>query len=450
MVTLTLNLMSQLLLLVIVSGILFSINARLALIALAIAPFIVAAALSFRYVARITTQQARRVLAEVNAKVQETITGISVAKSFRQEGTIYREFSDVNTRSYDLNLRQGMVFSAIFPILGTIAGIGSAVVVYAGGVNVVRGAVTPGEWFLFVESYRPVLVSTDQHRLVLEPAPAGAVGQRAGVRPDRRRSAGQTGRPAPGDAALGPHRVPAARLSLHRSGAGARGLRPDYSRRRDAGPRRSHRGGQVEPRQADRPLLRVPRGQLLIDGQDIRSFDLGSYRRRFGIVQQTPFLFSGTVRDNIRYGNPEAAAEAVRFGLHRLGGGDWLEALPGGLETEVGEEGKQISMGQRQLVSLAQVLLKDPAIVILDEATASVDPLTEAQIQEGLDVVLRSRTAIVIAHRLSTIKSADRIVVLRRGEIVEAGDHDMLLEARRALRRALQHLLPAPGARLRP
>ncbi len=169
-------------------------------------------------------------------------------------------------------------------------------------------------------------------------------------------------------------------------------------------------------------------GQLLIDGQDIRSFDLGSYHRRLGIVQQTPFLFSGTVRDNIRYGNPEAAAEAVQAEAHRLGGGDWLEALPGGLETEVGEEGKQISMGQRQLVSLAQVLLKDPAIVILDEATASVDPLTEAQIQEGLDVVLRSRTAIVIAHRLSTIKSADRIVVLRRGEIIEAGDHDTLLE----------------------
>ena len=191
-------------------------------------------------------------------------------------------------------------------------------------------------------------------------------------------------------------------------------------------------------------------GQLLIDGQDIRSFDLGSYRRRLGIVQQTPFLFSGTVRDNIRYGNPEAAAEAVQAEAHRLGGGDWLEALPGGLETEVGEEGEQISMGQRQLVSLAQVLLKDPAIVILDEATASVDPLTEAQIQEGLDVVLRGRTAIVIAHRLSTIKSADRIVVLRRGEIIEEGDHDTLLEARRALRRALQHLLPAPGARLRP
>ena len=169
-------------------------------------------------------------------------------------------------------------------------------------------------------------------------------------------------------------------------------------------------------------------GQLLIDGQDIRSFDLGSYRRRLGIVQQTPFLFSGTVRDNIRYGNPEAAAEAVQAEAHRLGGGDWLEALPGGLETEVGEEGEQISMGQRQLVSLAQVLLKDPAIVILDEATASVDPLTEAQIQEGLDVVLRGRTAIVIAHRLSTIKSADRIVVLRRGEIVEEGDHDTLLE----------------------
>jgi ABC-type multidrug transport system fused ATPase/permease subunit len=111
----------------------------------------------------------------------------------------------------------------------------------------------------------------------------------------------------------------------------------------------------------------------------------------------------------------------------RVGGGDWLDALPQGLETPVGEQGKGISMGQRQLVALARVLLQDPAIIILDEATASVDPLTEAQIQEGLDVVLRDRTAIVIAHRLSTIKSADRIIVVREGQIIEEGDHEALM-----------------------
>jgi ATP-binding cassette, subfamily B, bacterial len=133
------------------------------------------------------------------------------------------------------------------------------------------------------------------------------------------------------------------------------------------------------------------------------------------------------VADNIRYAKPEASeAEVVAVAAH-VGRGDWLEALPQGLDTPVGEEGVGISMGQRQLVALARVLLQDPAILILDEATASVDPLTEAQIQEGLDVVLQDRTAIVIAHRLSTIKSADRIIVLRHGKIIEEGDHATLM-----------------------
>jgi ABC-type multidrug transport system fused ATPase/permease subunit len=168
-------------------------------------------------------------------------------------------------------------------------------------------------------------------------------------------------------------------------------------------------------------------GQLLIDGRDIRTFDLDAYRRHLGIVPQTPFLFTGTIADNIRYGKQNATDEEVAAAAHRVAGGDWLLALPQGLETEVGEEGRGISMGQRQLVALARVVLQDPAILILDEATASVDPLTEALIQEGLAEVIRERTAIVIAHRLSTIRSADRIVVLRKGEIIEEGTHATLL-----------------------
>ena len=168
-------------------------------------------------------------------------------------------------------------------------------------------------------------------------------------------------------------------------------------------------------------------GQLLVDGYDIRSFDLHTYRRQLGFVPQSPFLFAGTVADNIRYGRPDATEDEVVAAAAAVGGGDWLDALPQGLATELGEEGRGISMGQRQLVALARVLLQDPAIVILDEATASVDPLTEAQIQEGLDVVLENRTAIVIAHRLSTIKAADRIIVLRQGQTIEEGDHDTLM-----------------------
>jgi ABC-type multidrug transport system fused ATPase/permease subunit len=168
-------------------------------------------------------------------------------------------------------------------------------------------------------------------------------------------------------------------------------------------------------------------GELLIDGQDIRSFNLDSYRGQLGIVPQTPFLFAGTVADNIRYGKPHATDEEVVAVASRVGGGDWLEALPQGLGTPVGEEGKGISMGQRQLVALARVLLQDPAVLILAEATACVDPLTEALFQEGMDLVLHDRTAIVIAHRLSTIKSADRIIVLRNGQILEHGNHPALM-----------------------
>jgi ABC-type multidrug transport system fused ATPase/permease subunit len=168
-------------------------------------------------------------------------------------------------------------------------------------------------------------------------------------------------------------------------------------------------------------------GRLLIDGRDIRTFDLSQYRRQIGLVPQSPFLFSGTVADNIRYGRPEADDGTVQLAALKLGGGEWVQDLPDGLQTDVGERGARLSLGQRQLVALARVLLQDPSIFILDEATASVDPFTEAQIQEGLDVVMRDRTSIIIAHRLSTVRSADRIIVMRAGQIIEEGDHRALM-----------------------
>jgi ATP-binding cassette subfamily B protein len=168
-------------------------------------------------------------------------------------------------------------------------------------------------------------------------------------------------------------------------------------------------------------------GQIRVDGRDIRRLDLDQYRRHVGLVPQEPFLFSGTVRDNIRYGRPDAPDEQVLEAARRIGGGDWVADLPSGLATDVGERGANLSMGQRQLVALARVLLKGPAILILDEATASVDPFTEAQIQEGLATLMADRTAIVIAHRLSTVKHADRILVMDHGRIIEEGTHAGLL-----------------------
>jgi len=141
-----------------------------------------------------------------------------------------------------------------------------------------------------------------------------------------------------------------------------------------------------------------------------------------------PFLFSGTVADNIRYAAPDATDEDILTMARKIGDGDWLETLPNGIETEVGERGGRLSMGQRQLVALMRVLMQKPAIFILDEATASIDPFTEWQIQQALNLILKHSTSILIAHRLSTVKAADRIVVMEKGRIIEEGSHTSLLE----------------------
>ena len=426
-VTLTLNLMSQLLQVLIIVGILFYINSRLALIALTIAPFIVAAALGFRHIARLTTRQARRVLAQVNANVQESITGISVAKTFRQEGAIFTEFQDVNTQSYDLNLRQGLVFSAIFPVLGTIAGVGTALIVYFGGQSVLSGSVSPGEWFLFVEAINlfwfpltSIASFWSQFQLGM------SASERVFALIDAEPRVEQTDNQNVMDV-LGRIEFKNVNFRYTEQEQVLLDFNLDIPARETIALVGHTGAGKSSLGKLVARFYEFQAGELLIDGKNIRSFDLSSYRRHLGIVQQTPFLFGGTVRDNIRYGKPDASDEEVIAVANRVGGGDWLDALPQGLDTDVGEAGKGISMGQRQLVALARVLLKNPSILILDEATASVDPLTEAQIQEGLELVLRDRTAIVIAHRLSTIKTADRIIVLSKGAIIEEGTHDGLL-----------------------
>jgi len=168
-------------------------------------------------------------------------------------------------------------------------------------------------------------------------------------------------------------------------------------------------------------------GRLLMDGQDIRTLDLAQYRKQLGIVSQVPFLFSGTVADNIRYAAPNATEAEMLEMARKIGDGEWLETLPNGIQTEVGERGGRLSMGQRQLVALMRVLLQRPAIFILDEATASIDPFTEWQIQQALNLILKNSTSILIAHRLSTVKAADRIVVMEKGSIIEEGNHSGLL-----------------------
>ncbi|MHA1223529.1 MAG: ABC transporter ATP-binding protein, partial [Candidatus Heimdallarchaeaceae archaeon] len=172
----------------------------------------------------------------------------------------------------------------------------------------------------------------------------------------------------------------------------------------------------------------IAKGSLKIDGIDIRQYDLRSLRSQIGLVSQDVFLFSGTVLDNIKFGNPNATLEEVEEVINIVAAQEFIDALPQGLETVLGERGKGLSAGQRQMISFARTLLTNPKILILDEATAAVDAYTEWKIQEALEKLLSNRTSIVIAHRLTTVKNSDRIIVMDHGEIIEEGKHEDLMK----------------------
>ena len=427
-VTLALNLLSQVLLFFLIVVVLLFRSVQLSLLAFSILPFIVLIALGFRRIARRTTQRSQRSMARVNANVQEVVSGITVAKNFRQEQHMYDEFKQVNEQSYQVNVRSGFVYNGVFPVLVLVANIGTVIVIYFGGRNVLGGSITAGDWFLFLQGIRllwfpltSIASFWSQFQLGL------AASERVFALIDAEPRIHQL------------DRQPVTRLAgeiefrdMFFSYDDRQTVLAGFNLKIAAGETIAivgHTGaGKSSIARLVARFYEFQGGQLLIDGHDIRTFDLRDYHQHLGIVPQIPFLFSGTVTDNIRYARPEATDEEVALVAQHIGGGDWLDALPEGLNTLVGEAGRSLSLGQRQLVALARVLLQDPSIIILDEATASVDPLTEAQIQEGLDLVLQQRTAILIAHRLSTIRHADRIIVLDRGSIVEEGNHNTLMK----------------------
>ncbi|GAA3172066.1 ABC transporter ATP-binding protein [Nonomuraea roseoviolacea] len=425
--TLTMDLISQILMVGLVTVLLFLRSVELALLTLLVVPVVVGIALLFRRIARTSTRRAQRSLSRVNANLQETMGGIAVAKNFRQERQVYDEFQPINQQSYKVTLGQGFVFSSIFPVLFLVAGLATVALTQLGGTAVLGGRLSAGDWYLFLQGvalfWFPLTsiaafwsqfqqgLSASERVFALIDAPPRV------VQSDSR----DVGRVA-------------GRIEFDRVTFGYDPAAPvlrDFDLVIEAGETVAlvgHTGaGKSTLSKLITRFYEFQEGRLLVDGHDIRTLELGAYRRQIGAVPQAPFLFSGTVADNIRYPRPEATDEEVLAAATAVGGGDWIEALPHGLATDVGEHGRALSMGQRQLVALARLLVQDPAIVVLDEATASVDPLTEAQIQEGLDVVLAGRTSIVIAHRLSTIEHVDRIIVLDHGRIVEEGDHATLL-----------------------
>lgn len=407
--------------------VLFNIEWKLTLLVLGMTPLVALTALAFRHLARRVTRQSSRAVGEVNKSIQETITGIRVAKNFRQEQAIYTEFMDVNRQSYAINVRRAFVLANIFPTLNILAGIATAVLVYFGGRSAVAGTISIAAWYLFVTTVDRFWFPVTNLSAFWSQFQAGlAAIERVFALMDVKPAVVQVGRepvpPLHGEIVFD-------RVSFRYSKQER--VLEDFSLTIASGESVAlvgHTGaGKSSIIKLVARLYEFQEGEIRVDGQDLRRFDLAAYRQQLGIVSQVPFLFDGTVAENIRYGRAAATDEELEAMARRIGGGEWLETLPEGLHSQVGERGGRLSMGQRQLVALTRVLLQAPRIFILDEATASVDPFTESQIQQALNLIMANSTAIIIAHRLSTVRAADRILVLEKGRIIEEGGHRALM-----------------------
>lgn len=421
------DVIAQIIQALIIAVVLFRTEWRLALLLIGFLPFIFAIASGFRVLARRVTRKGMKAMSDVNAAIKETISGISIAKNFRQEESIFKSFDESNQQSYHVNVQRGLILSLVFPVLNAIGGIFVGVLIYVGGLSAAQGMVSIGAWYLFIISldqfFFPILNLTSFWAQIQGGLSAAErVFALIDADPNVIQSEIQDVPRLKGE-------INFEHLYFRYSDKEA--VLTDFNLLIQAGENLAlvgHTGaGKSSIAKLIARFYEYQQGRLLVDGRDLRTFDLTQYRRQLGIVSQVPFLFSGTVIENIRYAAPGVPEAKMLKLAKEIGDGEWLETLPDGLHTKVGERGNRLSMGQRQLVALMRVLVQNPAIFILDEATASIDPFTEWQIQQALNLILKNTTSILIAHRLSTVKTVDRIVVMQKGAIIEEGNHDELL-----------------------
>jgi len=409
--------------------VLINLEFRLFLYILGFLPVVFLLARAFRSIARKVTRKGMRALATVNATIKETVSGIAVAKNFRQEPEIFADFDQANLESFRINVRRGFVLSIVFPALNALSGVGTAILVYIGGMSAAQGIVTIGSWYLFVlgmERFFSPVLNLASFSAQVQVGLAAA--ERVYALIDAEPAVVQTGKTIP-DRISGRINI----QDLHFRYTDDEWVFKDFNLTVEPGENVALVGHTGSGKSSIAKLIarfyEFQSGTIKIDDYDIRDLDLTSYRKQLGMISQVPFLFSGTVSENIQYACTDSSLEEMTQLAREIGEGEWLETLPEGFDTEVGERGAYLSMGQRQLVALLRVLIQNPAIFILDEATASIDPFTERQIQQALDLILKDSTSILIAHRLSTVKSADRIIVIDQGKIIEEGTHESLLKA---------------------
>ena len=441
------TLFSNMLTLVGVVAIMLLLDWRLALITFAVLPLLLLTSLVFRRYSAGAFRETRERIAQVTSHLQETLSGVRVVRSFGQEDRHIARMTELNEANRTANMKTVYLNASYFPATELLTAVGTSAILVFGGYQAIEGNIMLGVVISFIAylqlffdpiqqlaqlyaTYQQGMAALDKIFTLLDteaeivdspdaidpPRLEGRI-EFEGVSfsyddPEVQAESGEPVTPAPVDPRWAVRDIdfaiaPGETVALVGStGAGKSTLAKLITRFHDP-----------------------QKGRILIDGRPLSDYRQRSLRRQMGIVPQEGFLFSGSIAENIAFGRPDASIEEIAAAADAVGATPFVERLSDGLETEVGERGVQLSSGQRQLVAFARVILAEPRILILDEATSAVDTRTERVIESALEDVLEGRTAVVIAHRLSTIRRADRIVVLEHGRIAETGSHDDLIAA---------------------